>query len=418
MAVGDAVGRWAGRRAVALLLALAATGGCSFGAAQDDGSAGATVASLEVPPPPANAAPPASGAASVPQTATRIEKVTIESAPPTTRVVLQLDGSAEPEVSLLVNQRLVIDVPDTTCATVPRVIEAPGDPLVERVRTGQHAPPESKSRVVVDLRRRADFSVRVQGDRIVAYLTPADGAPESADGSRILFGAESVADGGVPAPSPAPAAPPDPGPPFEPAPTFAPEPLPEALPTPAAEELAPEPTPLAIAPEPGPAPTPLAAVPEAEPVLATPVASEPTPEPYLVEATPSASPVAEPAPLPAEPAEPAPPPSDAIDDAATDAPITAPTPDPTPPLVPQAGETRAGGKRISIDFTEADVRTVIELIASAGGYKVLFTPEVGGTVTISVVDRPWEDALATVLRARRLREVRHEDVMLVSPAGR
>jgi type IV pilus assembly protein PilQ len=128
--------------------------------------------------------------------------------------------------------------------------------------------------------------------------------------------------------------------------------------------------------------------------------------------------MAEPAPLPAEPAEPAPPASDAIDDTATDAPITASTPDPTPPLVPQARETRAGGKRISIDFTEADVRTVIELIASAGGYKVLFTPEVGGTVTISVVDRPWEDALATALRARRLREVRHEDVMLVSPAGR
>ena len=62
------------------------------------------------------------------------------------------------------------------------------------------------------------------------------------------------------------------------------------------------------------------------------------------------------------------------------------------------------------------MRTVIDLIASAGGYQVIFTPEVGGVVSISVVDRPWEDALATVLRAKQLREVRHEDIMLVSPA--
>ena len=46
----------------------------------------------------------------------------------------------------------------------------------------------------------------------------------------------------------------------------------------------------------------------------------------------------------------------------------------------------------------------------------MFTPEVGGTISISLVDRPWEDALMTVLRARRLCEVRQDDVMLVSPA--
>ncbi|MBY0274946.1 hypothetical protein K2Z84_06375, partial [Candidatus Binatia bacterium] len=99
---------------------------------------------------------------------------------------------------------------------------------------------------------------------------------------------------------------------------------------------------------------------------------------------------------------------------------------PVPEATPQAQEssspavaaTRTTSKRISIDFTEADVRTVIELIAAAGGYHVLFTPDVGGTITISLVDRPWEDALVTVLRAKRLREVRHEDVMLVSPIGR
>ena len=50
-------------------------------------------------------------------------------------------------------------------------------------------------------------------------------------------------------------------------------------------------------------------------------------------------------------------------------------------------------------------------------YRRNFVP--GGTYffTVTLVDRPWEDALQTVLRAKMLREVRHEDLMLVSPAG-
>ena len=401
MVGGGAVGRYGGRGAAALLVALAVSGGCSFGAARDDASPATAAPSVGVPPPPV----PSVAAVRAAQTATRIEKVTIESAPPTSRVVLTLDGSAEPEVSLLVNQRLVIDVPDTTCATLPRVIEAPGDPLVERVRTGQHAAPDSKSRVVIDLRHRADFSVRAQGDRIIAYLTPASGATSDGDGSRILFGAEAGAGGSaVPATASLPATEPVPTPQLVPAPVPTPQLVPAPVPTP---QLVPTPEPAAAptlepAPLATPSPEPFAREPEpfvveAEAERATPVAAEATPQPYDGEATTGAA-------------------SDATSAAPTSVPAA--TPEPLATIVPQVEATRPGGKRISIDFTEADVRTVIELIASAGGYTVLFTPEVGGTISISLIDRPWEDALTTVLRAKHLREVRHEDVMLVSPAGR
>ena len=435
MAGADAEGRCGGRRAAVGLLALALTFGCSAAATHDEGAS--APGSLAVPPPPVAAAPSAPRA---PQTATRIDRISIESAPPTTRVVLQLDGSVEPEVSLLENKRLVIDVPNTTCAALPRVVEGAGDALVERVRTGQHGPPENKSRIVIDLRQRADFSVRAQGDRIVAWLSPSDAAtaPSSdGNGSRILFGAESgVAQPAPPAAEPVAAAPP---PPPEPVPAAAPEPAAarEALPVPPpAPEPSAEPSPLptiepamepvhAPSPEPTPAPTPEilieATTPppylEATPAEPLPTAAEATPmatsfEPAL--ATPEAPLAATPEPATAVPmtVEPTSRP--------TDAPTRAPAPTRTPvAAAPSAEATHAAAsKRISIDFNEADVRTVIELIASAGGYKVLFAPEVGGTVTISLVDRPWEDALATVLRAKRLREVRHEDVMLISPAGR
>lgn len=309
--------------------------------------------------------------------ATRIERVTIEGAPPTTRVVLQLDGSAEPEVSLLVNHRLVVDVPGASADALPRVIDGGGDPLVQRVRTGQHAEPERKARVVIDLRDRADFSVRRQGRRIVVFLAPADLAADAtaaagAPRARVLFGAEP---GGVPGDSSGAAG---------------------TEPVARVEQVV------------DATPAPLIALPDA------------TPAPVLAVAEPTAAPVvgvAEATPAPAPPARDAP--SDAAPSAVADARLDAPTAD-AEPMVEATRSPAARGetKRVSIDFTEADVRTVIDLIAAAGGYRVIFTPDVTGSVTISLVDRPWEDALQTVLAARGLREVRHEDVMLVSPVAR
>jgi len=391
------------------LLGLTLACGCSLLSAADEESAPPTsVPPSEIPVPPP--APPA-GAAPVLVTsesrgaraATKIERVTIESTPPTTRVVLALDGTAEPEVSLLVNQRLVIDVPGTTCESLPRVLEAPGDPLVERVRTGQHAAPAVKSRVVVDLRERADFTVRSQDQRIVVLLAPAGSGSAAAaapSAANVILGAEPSGDARAAAPR---VSVPPPG---------------EPLPTPAVA------TPAAVEPaavEPAVVEAPPAAV--AGPI-ATPAAEpvEAAPPPPSSEALVEATPVPVPAPSPSdEPVSPSPAP--AVEPLA---PVTEASPSPPPlaspatesaPAAPLVEATRAPG-RISIDFTEADVRTVIDLIAAAGGYRVIFTPEVAGTVSITLVDRPWEDALATVLRAKQLREVRHEDVMLVSPTPR
>jgi len=359
------------------LLALTVLCGCGLWATRDD----------EAPPPADTASAPAARAearplpASLPP-ATRIERVTIEPAPPSSRVVIELDGFVEPEVSLLVNHRLVLDVPDTTSETLPRVIEASGDPLVERVRVGQHAAPATKSRVVIDLRTRADFTVRAQGDRIVVLLAPggsgpvlgaADAAP--ADAPHFLLDAE---------PSAAPPAPPE---------------LPEPTATPAwtsAPSASESPSATPAPPEPSASPSPEApAATAGEAASATPVELE--------------APAAVPA--PAETAELATAPLEPLVEA-----TRARADDATLAVAASAPATQ--GKRISIDFTETDLRTVIELIASAGGYRVMFTPEVAGVVSVTLVDRDWEDALTTVLRAKQLREVRHEDVMLVSPQPR
>src|SRR5690348_13032617 len=151
--MGGAVGRKGTRRGLRsilplVLLALSLLGGCSLWS---------TRGSDPEPPPPARAtehaavAPltpaPSTPAPAAAHPATRIEHIAVETEPNSTRVVIDLDGFVEPEVSLLVNQRLVLDVPGTTCQALPREIDVAGDPLVERVRTGQHAAPAVKSRV-------------------------------------------------------------------------------------------------------------------------------------------------------------------------------------------------------------------------------------------------------------------------------
>ena len=70
---------------------------------------------------------------------------------------------------------------------------------------------------------------------------------------------------------------------------------------------------------------------------------------------------------------------------------------------------------MTIDFRDADIRAVIDLVANVGGYDVIFTPEVKGTIAIRIVDRPWEEALQTILDKRGLRATRHADLILVSP---
>lgn len=70
---------------------------------------------------------------------------------------------------------------------------------------------------------------------------------------------------------------------------------------------------------------------------------------------------------------------------------------------------------VTIDFRDAEVRTVIDLVVNVGGYDVIFTPDVRGSITIRLVDRPWEEALQTILDRKKLRATRHADLILVSP---
>ncbi|MBI4398490.1 MAG: secretin and TonB N-terminal domain-containing protein [Candidatus Omnitrophica bacterium] len=53
---------------------------------------------------------------------------------------------------------------------------------------------------------------------------------------------------------------------------------------------------------------------------------------------------------------------------------------------------------VNLDFKEADIRSVLRVIALKGGVNIVAGPEVVGTVTVRLQNVPWEKALEVVLK--------------------
>jgi len=75
-------------------------------------------------------------------------------------------------------------------------------------------------------------------------------------------------------------------------------------------------------------------------------------------------------------------------------------------------------KTISLDVQGTDVRDVLRLLAETGGINILASGEVQGTITVRLVDVPWEQALEAVLKLTGLAQERQGNVILVAPAER
>jgi type IV pilus assembly protein PilQ len=100
-------------------------------------------------------------------------------------------------------------------------------------------------------------------------------------------------------------------------------------------------------------------------------------------------------PAPAAAAPPAPPPA---------APQGPPKPD-TASLtgVPTGeGQKQYTGNPVSLDFQNADLRSVLRTFAEISGLNMVIDPNVQGSVDIVLTDVPWDQALDTILRANNL----------------
>lgn len=70
---------------------------------------------------------------------------------------------------------------------------------------------------------------------------------------------------------------------------------------------------------------------------------------------------------------------------------------------------------VTLDFKEADIRNVLKIISYKSGVNIVTTPEVIGSVTIRLVDVPWEKALNVILKTYGFGYEKQGNIITVAP---
>jgi type IV pilus assembly protein PilQ len=86
-----------------------------------------------------------------------------------------------------------------------------------------------------------------------------------------------------------------------------------------------------------------------------------------------------------------------------------------PMQIGRKADQRYSGRRIDLDFKDADIHNILRLLSEVGGVNVVTADNVGGTVTIRMRDVPWDQALDVILEAKGLGMVRQGNLLRVAP---
>jgi type IV pilus assembly protein PilQ len=79
------------------------------------------------------------------------------------------------------------------------------------------------------------------------------------------------------------------------------------------------------------------------------------------------------------------------------------------------GPQRYIGKPVTFNFQDVPVRTVLQLIAEESNLNIVVADTVSGSVTLRLINVPWDQALEIVLRAKGLDQRRDGNVVWVAP---
>lgn len=74
------------------------------------------------------------------------------------------------------------------------------------------------------------------------------------------------------------------------------------------------------------------------------------------------------------------------------------------------------GKRVSLDFQDVDVRTILQILAKESNMNIVASDSVSGKMTLSLKDVPWDQALDLVMQARGLEARRNGNIINVAPS--
>jgi len=76
------------------------------------------------------------------------------------------------------------------------------------------------------------------------------------------------------------------------------------------------------------------------------------------------------------------------------------------------------GRRVTLEFSDADIRKIFQLIAEVSNLNFLVSDEVSGTITIKLVNVPWDQALDVILDAKGLGMQRDGNIVQIKPRAK
>jgi len=76
------------------------------------------------------------------------------------------------------------------------------------------------------------------------------------------------------------------------------------------------------------------------------------------------------------------------------------------------------GRRVTLEFSDADVRKIFQLIAEVSNLNFLIADDVTGTITIKLVNVPWDQALDVILDAKGLGMQREGNIVQIKPKAK
>ena len=91
--------------------------------------------------------------------------------------------------------------------------------------------------------------------------------------------------------------------------------------------------------------------------------------------------------------------------------------------VPQAATNSVGkielleGKRVKLNFKNVEVRGLLKALADAAHANMLVSDKVTGTVTVSLTEMPWEQALDVILGSQGLVKREKGGIIFIEPAA-
>ena len=86
---------------------------------------------------------------------------------------------------------------------------------------------------------------------------------------------------------------------------------------------------------------------------------------------------------------------------------------------PKYGEKKVyTGRRVSLEFSDADIRKILQLIAEVSNLNFLIGDDVSGTISIKLVNVPWDQALDVILDSKGLEKKQEGNILYIKPKGK